>query len=1265
MIPLRTRPMQPLSPRHRRRRPLPIGFEEVERRALMASLPLSFAVPGVLANRGVYAGILGQLEAAYTPTHGPYAGVQLASGMWVVLATNPGDSLANADYAPATPFSKLTQAFAPSKTTPATMSVDTTLNFPASGGNLSVWTSGANPVNTLLSYTGLTPSTSFNGVLQTDGSGPTTYPAGSSVFLTGQYLPLLNLFPNAGSYPNTNATVTATVNVPSFLSAPITSGQVVMSVGSAMKLPVNNNGSIAAPNAASNPNDHFGLFEWGWDSHGGAQPDGALDIDISEVDQVGIPFQASITTPAVAITGVADAGNGLVTITTATPHGLQAGDTVKIAGVTGTLNGASGPLNVNGTTFVANAPADSTHFQINLPVTLGTYSSGGTVTLGMPAPAQDGMGLIPTRTVLFQAFDDYIAAVQKENPTSNAQVFLQGGAENSNAPFPPNTRITAPQDVVVNLQANPPILNGSATTGGSLTLNTNYYYAVTATSASGEAKASIPVMVYTYNKSVEGKDVPQQTAALSWSAFPYATGYKVYRSLSINGQSLTNPVLVATLSGGQTLSYNDDGSGTPTSASPPTNNYTYDPLNQYYTQAVLDFFQYYTNNDFVLDLLADTTRLVGRTSTTAVPGYTVLDLVAQAGQYGNQYAGTHVHIYSPLFSTNTNLPGLPAPPSWITDPADSPAAMIFGAAGVFGTPEPGIPAGLQKDIQNAIDSAFNRGLTPRQEAGGTFSNVIPPTYWANDPNPLIASGVSTTIPSGKQPLSGTYYYAITAVNLNASDTPAGETTPSNLVKVVLTGSQNSVLLQWKAINTTAKGVIQSSLPDKQTITVDSVAHFPASGQLLINNGGTPTLLSYGDIDTGTNTFQKVAVIGGGTFPTSGTVYGNIGASTADSINIYRGTSPDKLVLIANVPNGTPNAIMYVDNNGAAPAQSIAPPIQFYAKGSTANYYAAFLHQPGISINGLAYGYPYDDQGGFSTNIQMRTPQGVTISLLPWANAGALAIAGPTSVAAGQTVQYVLTARNATGDTDTSYRGTVHFTSDDPQAVLPGDYTFNSGDKGSHTFAIILKTAGTITITVADATNGLSGSKAVTVRAAAASKLSFLSSSLVGLTGTKTDVVVEAQDAFGNVATDVNGPVTLEGQLGRLKAFFKEGAAIFRLPTDRAGDFRLRAKAPWSSILSGLIRVTTVKRFTIAGPARVDAGRATAFQITSRKPGGLRNAEFSGLLEIYRDDRLVATTTARDGIADVSLVLIRPGRALLRVRDPRANSIVGTRYIRVR
>ena len=60
----------------------------------------------------------------------------------------------------------------------------------------------------------------------------------------------------------------------------------------------------------------------------------------------------------------------------------------------------------------------------------------------------------------------------------------------------------------------------------------------------------------------------------------------------------------------------------------------------------------------------------------------------------------------------------------------------------------------------------------------------------------------------------------------------------------------------------------------------------------------------------------------------------------------------------------------------------------------------------------------------------------------------------------------VTATDAYGNTITGYGGTVHFTSSDPAAVLPANYTFDAcgpdpcGDAGTHTFSVTLKTAGT-------------------------------------------------------------------------------------------------------------------------------------------------------------------------------------------------------------
>ena len=58
--------------------------------------------------------------------------------------------------------------------------------------------------------------------------------------------------------------------------------------------------------------------------------------------------------------------------------------------------------------------------------------------------------------------------------------------------------------------------------------------------------------------------------------------------------------------------------------------------------------------------------------------------------------------------------------------------------------------------------------------------------------------------------------------------------------------------------------------------------------------------------------------------------------------------------------------------------------------------------------------------------------------------------------AGTAGAITVTAQDGSGNTITTYGGTVHFTSTDSQASLPANYTFVSGDHGTHTFTATLK-----------------------------------------------------------------------------------------------------------------------------------------------------------------------------------------------------------------
>jgi len=134
------------------------------------------------------------------------------------------------------------------------------------------------------------------------------------------------------------------------------------------------------------------------------------------------------------------------------------------------------------------------------------------------------------------------------------------------------------------------------------------------------------------------------------------------------------------------------------------------------------------------------------------------------------------------------------------------------------------------------------------------------------------------------------------------------------------------------------------------------------------------------------------------------------------------------------------------------------------------------------------------------------------------------MSAPASATAGQSLTMRVTAANSQGNPVSTYRGTVHFSSSDGQAVLPADYTFTAADAGVHQFSIALKTAGNQTVNVLDTVNaGLSATVTVTVTAGPAATLSLAAPSSAKAT-TAFNVTVTLRDQFGNVATGYRGSV---------------------------------------------------------------------------------------------------------------------------------------------
>ncbi|HET7722142.1 MAG TPA: hypothetical protein VFK43_19390, partial [Acidimicrobiales bacterium] len=122
-------------------------------------------------------------------------------------------------------------------------------------------------------------------------------------------------------------------------------------------------------------------------------------------------------------------------------------------------------------------------------------------------------------------------------------------------------------------------------------------------------------------------------------------------------------------------------------------------------------------------------------------------------------------------------------------------------------------------------------------------------------------------------------------------------------------------------------------------------------------------------------------------------------------------------------------------------------------------------------DGLSYITP-GNQAVSATDTARPALRGDSTSTLVYARpATYLEVTTASTAGVGQGSNLRVRARNDRGDIDTGYRGTVHFTSTDPGATLPADYTFTAADNGDHTFTgVAFAAAGSQSVGATDTAN---------------------------------------------------------------------------------------------------------------------------------------------------------------------------------------------------
>ena len=140
----------------------------------------------------------------------------------------------------------------------------------------------------------------------------------------------------------------------------------------------------------------------------------------------------------------------------------------------------------------------------------------------------------------------------------------------------------------------------------------------------------------------------------------------------------------------------------------------------------------------------------------------------------------------------------------------------------------------------------------------------------------------------------------------------------------------------------------------------------------------------------------------------------------------------------------------------------------------------------------------------------------------------LSVSCNTNVTAGVGFNVTVRATDRYGNLNTGYTGTVHLTSTDPNAVLPGDVTFAPSDAGTMTLSsqAIFKTASSEqTLTATDTNQSFTGSQTGIVVHAGPAAVFFVASPNSAVAGTPFDLTITALDAYNNTATSYAGQVT--------------------------------------------------------------------------------------------------------------------------------------------
>jgi hypothetical protein len=250
----------------------------------------------------------------------------------------------------------------------------------------------------------------------------------------------------------------------------------------------------------------------------------------------------------------------------------------------------------------------------------------------------------------------------------------------------------------------------------------------------------------------------------------------------------------------------------------------------------------------------------------------------------------------------------------------------------------------------------------------------------------------------------------------------------------------------------------------------------------------------------------------------------------------------------------------------------------------------------------------------------------TSSLLAAASpaVSSLQIITPNNVTAGAPFSVTVKAKDNHGNIVAGDNGPITLTSSDgqPLQTQPTNITLAGGVA---TFSVTLDKAGSTSLAVLAGTVKANSNK-ITIASAAATSLAITVPTIV-TAGSSFKVTITAKDPFGNIATAVNGPVTLTSSDGQTifglpsKINLAKGVANLNVTLDRAGVIQLKATGAGFVAQSVSITVNAglASTLLVGAPSAATAGAAFTVNITADDKFGNLVTSLNGPITLTASD----------------------------------------------